>query len=85
MNLPRLRVKVLLAIVLGINLAPGLPGCGGNPNEREFLNSAPPGEPSPFPNESVAQRKSRTKSEPKPVQKKGQKATDNAAADTSKK
>jgi len=35
-------------------------GCSGNPNEDEFLKSAPPGAPSEFPNETVAQRKART-------------------------
>jgi hypothetical protein len=35
-------------------------GCSGNPNEDEFLRTAPKGVPSEFPNESVAQRKART-------------------------
>jgi len=79
MNLPSLRRKFLLAMALSMSLALGLPGCGGNANEREFLNSAPPGEPSPFPNESVAQRKARTRSEPYSVQKKGQSPGQKAA------
>ncbi len=36
-------------------------GCSGNQNEQEFLRTAPPGKPSEFPNESVAQRKDRTR------------------------
>jgi len=55
----------LLTLSLGLTLC--VPGCGsGNPNEREFLNNAPPGTPSEFPNESVAQRKARTRSLSKP-------------------
>ena len=38
-----------------------------NPNEDEFLKSAPPGQPSEFPNETVAQRKARTLGPTKPV------------------
>jgi len=38
-------------------------GCGSsNPNEKEFLESAPPGKPSEFPNESFSERRQRTKS-----------------------
>ena len=38
-----------------------LPGCGSsNPNEREFLESAPPGKPPENPDEKVSQRRSRT-------------------------
>jgi hypothetical protein len=40
-------------------------GCSGNQNEDEFLRSAPPGKPSEFPNESVSQRKERTRSKTK--------------------
>ena len=48
----------------------GLSGCGNsNPNEREFLQNAPPGQPSEFPGESVAERKARTKGESKPAAK----------------
>jgi hypothetical protein len=41
-------------------------GCGsGNQNEAEFLASAPPGKPPDNPNETVAQRKERTRSKTK--------------------
>ena len=79
MTLPRLGGKLLLVMALGMNLALAVAGCGGNANEREFLDSAPPGEPSPFPNESVAQRKARTRSEPYSVRKKGQSPGQKAA------
>ena len=42
-------------------------GCSGNQNEDEFLRSAPPGKPSEFPNESFAQRKQRTLTQPNPA------------------
>ena len=54
MNLPKSRGTVLLAMALGMNLALCLPGCSGNANEREFLDSAPPGEPS-----AISERKRR--------------------------
>jgi hypothetical protein len=49
----------LLALCCGLALA--LASCGSsNPNEAEFLNSAPPGKPPENPNETVSQRRSRT-------------------------
>jgi hypothetical protein len=66
-------MKLINNVLAGLLLAAGglgLAGCGNsNPNEREFLQNAPPGKPSEFPNESVAQRKARTKGETKPAQK----------------
>jgi hypothetical protein len=48
-------------------------GCSGNQNEQEFLNSAPPGKASEFPDEGIAQRKARTlrpsKAEKEPTSK----------------
>jgi hypothetical protein len=62
-----------LVFPVGLILAAGglgVSGCGGsNPNEREFLQTAPPGKPSEIPNESVADRKARTKGESHKVQK----------------
>jgi hypothetical protein len=67
MNMPKTRGVRLGVMVLAINLTFSLSGCGGNPNEAEFFKSAPPGVPSEFPNESVAQRKERTRAVPKQV------------------
>lgn len=53
-----LPVRVLGVFVLCV--MPGL-GCGGNSNEAEFARTAPPGIPSENPNESVAERRSRTR------------------------
>jgi hypothetical protein len=54
----------LMALSCGLTLS--VAGCGsGNPNEKEFLDSAPPGKPSEFPDETVAQRKERTRSKTK--------------------
>jgi hypothetical protein len=47
-------------ILAGSTMLTLVVGCSSNPNEVEFAKSAPPGVPSEFPNESVAQRKSRT-------------------------
>ncbi len=48
----------------------GLTGCGGNPNEREFLDKAPPGKPSDDPEDkNVAHRRGRTRNVSKQVQK----------------
>ena len=54
------RARALL-ILGGLLQAANASGCGGNTNEREFLNSAPPGEQTGDPNESYAQRRERTK------------------------
>jgi hypothetical protein len=52
-----------LLFVGALALVPPLAGCGNsNPNEREFLNSAPPGKPPENPNESVSERRARTQS-----------------------
>jgi hypothetical protein len=62
--------RFVLAVLLLSAGGLGLAGCGGsNPNEREFLQNAPPGKPSEFPNESVAERKARTRGETKPAPK----------------
>jgi hypothetical protein len=54
------------AFVLGGIMALTLAvGCSGNQNEDEFLRSAPPGKPSEFPNETVSQRRERTRSKTK--------------------
>jgi hypothetical protein len=49
----------------------GLTGCGGsNPNEREYLQSAPPGKPPDDPDDQkVAHRRERTRNVSKQVQK----------------
>jgi hypothetical protein len=44
-------------------------GCGGNSNEAEFARTAPPGVMSENPNESVAERRSRTRIVTKSEQK----------------
>jgi hypothetical protein len=46
-------------------------GCGGgNPNEREYFQDAPPGKPSDDPNDQkVAYRRERTRNVSKQVQK----------------
>ncbi len=48
----------------------GLAGCGsGNPNETEFLRTAPPGKPPDDPeDQKVAHRRERTKIVPKQIQ-----------------
>jgi hypothetical protein len=68
-------VKALL-FVGALAFAPPLTGCGSsNPNEREFLNSAPPGKPPDNPNETVSERRSRTQSKvPSKLKGKGVKA-----------
>ncbi len=56
------RLAIFFLLICGAGLMPGLSGCGsGNPNEREYSEHAPPGLPSENPNESVAQRKARTR------------------------
>ena len=49
----------------GMILAAVASGCGGNSNEKEFLDSAPPGVQTGDPNESYSQRRERTKTAPK--------------------
>jgi hypothetical protein len=56
--------RVILAKALLCMATLGLPlvaGCSGNPNEDEFLKTAPPGLKSEFPNESYAERRERTR------------------------
>jgi hypothetical protein len=57
----------------GLMLAAGglaLAGCGGNPNEREYLQTAPPGKPPDDPeDQKVSHRRERTRNVPKEVQK----------------
>jgi hypothetical protein len=66
MSTPKSRLSAGLPLIWGLGLAFALSGCGsGNPNEREYSEHAPPGVPSEFPNESVAQRKARTRTESK--------------------
>jgi hypothetical protein len=61
--------RLLLAWSLGLML--GLTGCGsGNPNEREFLSSAPPGQPPDDPNDQkVSYRRERTRATSKEIDK----------------
>ena len=53
------RRAVVLAGLLGLALT-GV-GCGVDDNEREFLQSAPPGKASEFPDEKVSERRERLK------------------------
>jgi hypothetical protein len=47
----------------------GLAGCGGNPNEKEYAEHAPPGKPFEDPNDSkVSYRRERTRNVSKQVQ-----------------
>ncbi len=57
------RLAGLILLVFSLGFALGLPGCGsGNPNEREFLATAPPGKPSDDPEDSkVSHRRERTR------------------------
>jgi hypothetical protein len=65
----------LMALSCGLTLS--VAGCGSsNPNETEFLNSAPPGKPSEFPNETFAQRKERTLRTPSKTKKEMEEAKD---------
>ena len=50
-----------LATALLIALAAVVPGCFPEDNNAEFLRNAPAGNPSPFPNESFAERRARTR------------------------
>jgi hypothetical protein len=62
----RLSAQALASLLLCV--APGL-GCGGNSNEAEFARTAPPGIPSENPNETVAERRARTRIVTKQEQK----------------
>ena len=53
------RRAVVFAGLLGLALI-GM-GCGADSNEKEFLESAPPGKPSEFPDEKVSERRQRLK------------------------
>ena len=73
MNLSRkFRRNVLLTSLLGICLLGT--GCGADDNEKEFLNSAPPGKASEFPDEKVSERRQRTKGTEVVKKKKGKAA-----------
>ena len=61
MSILRSRQVIALSILGGLILAASASGCGGNTNEKEFLNSAPPGKQTGDPNESYSQRRERTK------------------------
>jgi hypothetical protein len=67
MRTPKFRLlfcDCLMALSCGLTLL--VAGCGsGNPNETEFLNSAPPGTPPENPDETVSQRRERTRSKTK--------------------
>jgi hypothetical protein len=52
--------KLVLGCAVALSLAAG---CGGNPNEAEYLRTTSPGTPAPP--ESVASRRERTKNVPK--------------------
>jgi hypothetical protein len=60
------------AMMIGLCLAVAAPGCGGNPNEAEYLRTAPPGKQAEP--ESVASRRERTKVVPSAPAKGKQKA-----------
>ncbi|MGP0067412.1 MAG: hypothetical protein ACLQGP_27930 [Isosphaeraceae bacterium] len=56
---PRAKILLLLASLI---LPSNLVGCGsGNTNEKEFLSSAPPGKPPENPDETVSERRARTR------------------------
>ena len=82
------RARALL-LVGGLILPWGGSGCGfGNPNEREFLQSAPPGQPSENPNESYSDRRARTRNVSKQLAKieaKNEASTQKLKADAEKK
>jgi hypothetical protein len=59
--------RVLTALMLCMVVASF--GCSGNSNEAEFGRTAPPGIPSEHPNESVADRRARTRIVSKQEQK----------------
>ena len=60
MNVSRNRRRaVILASLFGLALMGT--GCGADSNEREFLQSAPPGKASEFPDEKVSERRQRLK------------------------
>jgi hypothetical protein len=83
MSILRSRPATSLLILGGLIQAASAPGCGGNSNEKEFLNTAPPGKQTGDPNESYSQRRERTKNASKkagPVNPSG----DNKAGDAKK-
>jgi hypothetical protein len=67
-------MKAMKCGLAGLLLAAGglgLTGCGGNPNEKEYAEHAPPGKPFEDPNDSkVSYRRARTLNVPKQYQKK---------------
>jgi hypothetical protein len=69
--MPRSRLAGLLFLVCVLGLPLGLSGCGNsNPNEREFLATAPPGKPPDDPeDQKVAHRRERTRAHSKEIDK----------------
>ena len=51
------RRAVIFASLMSLALVGA--GCGVDSNEKEFLQSAPPGTPSEFPDEKVSERRQR--------------------------
>ena len=83
MSTPKYRLLFcvcLMALSCGLTLL--VAGCGsGNPNETEFLNSAPPGKPPENPNETVSQRRARTLRTPEKAKaEKAEASKDNGSA-----
>lgn len=66
-KITRRSVMGLVSMMLGGLIA--LPGCGGSDNEQENALTAAPGIPSANPNESVAERRGRTRATSKQVEK----------------
>jgi hypothetical protein len=71
MKISKRRLAVLFLLVWNLGLTLGLPGCGsGNPNEKEYLATAPPGKPPDDPDDSkVAHRRERTRAKSKELDK----------------
>ena len=51
------RRSIVFTSLVGLSLLGA--GCGMDSNEKEFLESAPPGKPSEFPNETFKERRQR--------------------------
>jgi hypothetical protein len=64
MKMPKPRVLRTLATLSVLTLVATAPGCFQQDNNAEFLRNAPPGKPSEFPDETVSQRRARTRSAP---------------------
>jgi hypothetical protein len=59
-----------LLLIGGLGVTIGVAGCGsGNPNEREYMATAPPGQPPDDPDDQkVAHRRERTRGPSKQVE-----------------